>query len=267
MKNKIGFSICLGLAGILMLAGFIFISKTSLAQDKNVSKSKYDFSSLPIVDLQNDKLQPNEARLKRSSKFDIKEQAVDVEAFVIKEDSRSLIFAYPNSHAPIEPAFPVSNSDIIVLGQVLSAQAYLSNDKTNIYSEFEVLIDKTLKGENQTPAGNKVIVERAGGRIRFPSGNIITRPNILGRNLPNVGGKYIFFLKSNSDNDDSFSIITGYSLNSAKVMPLDFTPDGEEKFKSFSEYENYKNSDQNKFWVDLNNAIKKNSTSIKVGGE
>jgi hypothetical protein len=48
---------------------------------------------------------------------------------------------YIISHWQLDlPALPVVKSDAIILGEVESAQAFLSNDKTGVYSEFIVKI-------------------------------------------------------------------------------------------------------------------------------
>ena len=45
------------------------------------------------------------------------------------------------------PALPVAQSDIIVLGEVVAAEAHLSEDKTNDYSEFAVKIITVFKSK------------------------------------------------------------------------------------------------------------------------
>ena len=60
------------------------------------------------------------------------------------------------------PALPVKESEVILIGEVLSAKAHRSENKRGIFSEFEVSLQEVLKGQNAVE--KKVItVERTGG--------------------------------------------------------------------------------------------------------
>jgi hypothetical protein len=118
-------------------------------------------------------------------------------------------------------ALPVTQSDVILVGEVTDAKAYLSNDRVGIYSEFAIRADEVLKNGSPlliTPTGS-VVLEREGGRVRFPSGSV-QRYAIANQGMPQVGKRYLLFLKSIEDDQD-FSIITGYELNTGRVSPLD----------------------------------------------
>lgn len=116
-------------------------------------------------------------------------------------------------------ALPVVRSAAVVVGQVLKAKAFLSNDKTGIYSEFEVSVEQVLKNDNATPVfqGGSVTAERKGGRVRFPSGRLITYGN-RGQGMPKTGQRCVFFLERNAD---QYTILTAYELQAGKVRPLD----------------------------------------------
>src|SRR5258708_32167306 len=49
------------------------------------------------------------------------------------------------------PALPVPQSDAIVIGEVLGGRAYLSNNRSVVYSEFPVLVEDVLKNCSPTP--------------------------------------------------------------------------------------------------------------------
>jgi len=70
------------------------------------------------------------------------------------------------------PELPVSKSDMVIIGEVVDEQAYMSEGKDWIYSEFTVRVEEVLKNaSNLRPtAGSSIDVNRDGGRIRFPSG-------------------------------------------------------------------------------------------------
>jgi hypothetical protein len=119
------------------------------------------------------------------------------------------------------PALPVAQSDAIVLGEITDAQAHLSDDKSGVYSEFTIRIDEILKNDSQSSlaTGNNAVAERPGGKVKFPSGKV-QRYGIDKQGMPHIGGRYVFFLKSNGKGQD-FSIITGYRLRNMTVFPLD----------------------------------------------
>lgn len=120
-------------------------------------------------------------------------------------------------------ALPVSRSDEIVIGQIKGAQAYLSEDKTTVYSEYQVSIDEVLKssGMEAFGAGSTLVVEREGGAVRFASGR--TRQlRVIGQGIPRIGGRYVLFLKRGSEGQ-GYRIVTGYELRAGQVFPLDST--------------------------------------------
>lgn len=47
------------------------------------------------------------------------------------------------------PAFPIDQSSAILIGKVTSAAAYLSPDRTNVYSEFEVDVEQVFNSSTQ----------------------------------------------------------------------------------------------------------------------
>jgi hypothetical protein len=69
-------------------------------------------------------------------------------------------------------ALPVNLSDLIIVGDVLNGYAYLSSNKTGLFSEFAVSIVDVLKGMrgDTVKAGTRISIEREGGSIRYPSG-------------------------------------------------------------------------------------------------
>lgn len=119
------------------------------------------------------------------------------------------------------PALPVAQSDAIVLGEITDAQAYLSDDRSGVYSEFTIRVDELLKNSDQSPlaVGNLAVGERPGGKVKFPSGKV-QRYGIDKQGMPRVGGRYVLFLKSNGKGQD-FTIVTGYELRNGTVFPLD----------------------------------------------
>jgi hypothetical protein len=114
------------------------------------------------------------------------------------------------------PALPVKQSDAIVIGGVLTAEAHRSENKGNVFSNFEVKVDEVLKGLNLTP-GSVINVQRVGGFVNYPTGKKVLF-RLMGNGMPAVGERYAFFLNVL---DDDYRILTGYELGEGGVMPLD----------------------------------------------
>ena len=136
------------------------------------------------------------------------------------------------------PALPVALSDVIILGHVLNANAYVSINKTGIFSEFTLSIETVLKatGSDSVLPGANVSVEREGGRIRYPSGRI-RWIRFAHEGMPSIGGRYLFFLRRTGQ-EGVYVILTGYELRAGKVFPMDGVAAFEErKLPQFATYE------------------------------
>lgn len=143
----------------------------------------------------------------------------------------------------LESSLPSGQSIAIIVGQVVQAQAYLSEDKANVYSEFTVQIEDILKNDNTTPirAGDAIITERQGGRVRFPSGRV-EGYLVAGQAPPQVGARYVFFLGFNPYEAGTKSlagprgnmsrhILTAYEIREGRIYPLDTSTE-----KNFQEH-------------------------------
>lgn len=119
------------------------------------------------------------------------------------------------------PALPVAQSDVVLVGQVVEAKSYLSEDKTGVYSEFTIQIGEMLKdnGESQITPGSSLAAQRAGGQVRFPSGRSHLY-SVSKERMPQVGRRYLFFL-TRQEEGKTFQILTGYELNNGVASPLD----------------------------------------------
>jgi hypothetical protein len=106
-------------------------------------------------------------------------------------------------------------------GTITAGQAYLSNDKQNIYSEFKLKIQETVKAPNDryVRAGDSIDAQRKGGAIRLPSGKVLVRGN-WADSMPQVGKRYLLFLKYDPNTED-YGVLTGYQLEGEEVYRLD----------------------------------------------
>jgi len=123
---------------------------------------------------------------------------------------------------PSLPVLPVKQSDVVVVGEILEGHAYLSNDKTGVYSEFIVRVDQVLKNNGTLMPTCLIDVEREGGRVRFASGKIHSY-TIDKANMPQAGARYVLFLTKQGE-EHVYYLLTGYELRGDKIFPLDDLP-------------------------------------------
>lgn len=135
------------------------------------------------------------------------------------------------------PAFPLGQSDAVIVGEVTASEAHLSNDKRGVYSEFSIRVNGVLKNNRDTPlsVGDLVVGEREGGVVRFQGGRLFEY-TIFHQGMPRTGRNYLFFLSRNKQGED-YAIVTAYEFRRGQVVPLD-----ESAAFSF-----YKNSDEHEF--------------------
>lgn len=137
------------------------------------------------------------------------------------------------------PALPVLKSDVIVIGQVLTAEAHRSNNKMNVFSNVEVRVDEVLKGK--LSIGNVINVQRIGGFVKYPGGRKVLF-RLSGNGMPGVGARYAFFLNVL---DEDYTILTAYELAADGVVPLD----------NSTQFEVYKGVSEINFIASLRDAI------------
>jgi hypothetical protein len=120
------------------------------------------------------------------------------------------------------PLFPVDESDLVIVGKISNVAAYLSNDKSGVYSEFTIRADQILKNDasKKVKQGNSVVADREGGCVRYPNGQKVFYENST-KELPQVGREYVFFLTSDKKNPN-YEILTLYELNGTSVIQLDY---------------------------------------------
>jgi hypothetical protein len=125
------------------------------------------------------------------------------------------------------PALPVLQSDAIVIGQVKNSKAFVTEENTAVYSEFELKIEDVLSNDkcNALAPAEQITIEREGGRVKTSSGRIgISFTNGMG--MPRIGKRYLFFLTHKfpeaADKEESdFYIVTAYELRGGRVYPID----------------------------------------------
>lgn len=128
---------------------------------------------------------------------------------------------------PPPPLFPIDDSTLIVVGEVIKANAFLSNDKRGVYTEFTIRVDDVLKNSDSGKTGlKKVMADRAGGVVVYPGPQrVLYQDSDIG--LPRLGSKYLFFLKKD-DESPNYGIITSYDLDGSRPRQVENIPSFEE---------------------------------------
>jgi hypothetical protein len=188
--------------------------------------SKYS-AQLPTGEFQDNQIElapDQDRRVLRESRYkgtydEVKDPA-DTDPTGPTEDAVVLI----NDYAEKVDPFPASRSAAVVIGTVLSGKAHVSKDRTYVYSDYQIRIDKVLKQDpaSNLAVGGQLVASRGGGTIHFPSGHIRHYVN-HGEGSPAMGSQYLFFLVKPDIPEPEYEVIIGgaYELRNGKVHPLD----------------------------------------------
>lgn len=226
-------------------------NKRGNLRDKNLKPE--DVAGFSIASRYSKDVKP----LPRNNRRDEKAQSSSTTRNAQEEEQEMLppVLGAVSDHSPDAQPLPTDESDAIISGEVTNAQAFLSEDKTSAYSEFETRVGEILKNSDSVllASGESVDVLRGGGRVRLPSGEV---KNLGGGGwgAPRVGRRYVFFLKYDKPSQ-SYYIITGYELRDGKVFPLDGIPRYASENHQYRTYNKYKGVDEGKFFSDLRQAI------------
>jgi len=196
--------------------GTISLRQQTIDQD-DVPIANYN-GPLPADLKERDKRQKRSKR--RNMKLGPDTGVRDPKRFMITEERESSFGSF-ETHAPVEPAIPAAKSNVVITGEITKSEAFLTEDKTSIYSEFTVNVNSILKNSTSEVIhiGDSIIISRNGGAVRFSSGKVY-KTLFDGKPMPHIGSKYILFLSYEAEGKD-YPIITGYELKDGKILPLD----------------------------------------------
>jgi hypothetical protein len=176
------------------------------------------YSVGPLTDYSVAVPSPNDVlRLRRGQRYNSPDSPLPE----LGDQSDDGLVGLSSPHSYLDP-FPFSLSDSVIVGQVTAGQAYLSDDKRDIYSEFNVSVQQARtisSAERHIQSGDSVVAQRHGGAIRLPSGKVLFRA-LRDYSMPLVGKRYLLFLKYDPSTED-FHIITGYQLDGQHTYNLD----------------------------------------------
>jgi hypothetical protein len=195
---------------------------------KEQSKTPFwDFSKYPVVDLN----APESSDVSERELRKIKNKRYDNKPMVTMKPRPDSAFD-AGSHPEVRPpAIPFSLSTLVVIGEIVSSKASLSNDKKAVYSEYSVKLQTILKPDKDKDltTGEFIDVDRTGGIVQYPNGQKILY-YISNYPLPEVNARYLFFLTRDDDTNPNYSILTAYQLKNGVVTALD----GESDFRKLN---------------------------------
>ncbi len=215
-------------------------------QNESISKMRATF---PVVDYLQTSLQDADRRAK-SRKYNL--------APVLSPNTPGNVTeAIFNEWAEDLTALPIEKSQVVVVGTVVEARAYLSDNKQAVYSEFTIEIEKIFKNETgkKISVKDKMNAERQGGIVRFPSG-VEQWIFISGQGMPVLQKRYLFFLSYDSvgleQQKSDLSILTGYEIKDGYIYPLDNPGGGSHPIAT-----SYKGKDEKSLFDDLDKFLKR----------
>jgi|SRR5687768_8917118 len=215
-RRIIGFTLSLVLIAplVVLVTGARSPEHNTVANDQ---KRKFDENRFPIADFVAAEPSDPTERLKR----DTRGKKYNKSDWRVHPDTAADSTVRVDSVDPNLPALPFEKSSAVIVGQVTDAKAYLSTDKTGVYSVFTVQVNEVLKNSPKVPltTASSIEAERDGGRVRFPNGRLHLY-QINEQDMPGVGRRYVLFLTGGSDGR-VFEIVTGYELRDGQVDPLD----------------------------------------------
>ncbi|MFN2455570.1 MAG: hypothetical protein ABR577_15275 [Pyrinomonadaceae bacterium] len=185
--------------------------------------------SLPIADYETIAPSDSDERVKRHEKNKkYNKSRFNVSTFLTGKQG----VVFNDWEEGLDSALPTVQSTAIIIGEVADTKAYVSEDRTGVYSEFTIQINEILKNDSNLPlaVGGSFEAERQGGRVRAPFGHTVCF-FVAGQGVPRVRQKYVFFLGRNPreevninppiQRDMSRNILTAYELRGGQVFPLD----------------------------------------------
>jgi len=185
-------------------------------QERQPTEKELDDAATPIVDFNNPASSQSNKRSTKNARFKNQNFVTASVHPEIGEVERST----GDSSLVAATDLPVEQSDLIIEGKISDSQAFLSDDKTGVYSEFTIKVSKVLDANSglNVKNGDDIIAERIGGRVRYPSGQIV-RYNLSGQGSPMKSKKYVLFLKRSAEGD--YELLTAYELQDNKTRALD----------------------------------------------
>jgi hypothetical protein len=222
--------------------------------DAELSKKELDDAATPIVDYDASTANSETAnRIAKNGRYD--------GGNLVKADvGTRAVEVFIHAHYDWDD-LPFGYSNLVVEGKVTDSAAFLSNDKTTVYSEFTIRVTDVIKTSDGIAVNknDSIITERRGGRVKYSSGKVI-RYTLVGQGSPMVGKKYLFFLEDAQQGN--YNILTAYELQGNKVFALDGSHLTRRERDGLLPFDKHNNRDYKEFKKDVEKA-KSNPKSLQ----
>jgi hypothetical protein len=156
-------------------------------------------------------------RFERSARFD-DDSGSKRRLDISPEDPDPTVFHGASVYYTKQAPLPSSQSNAVVLGSMTGFQAYFSGDKTAIYTELQIHVEKIFKGQLRE-IGSAIVVDEGGGAIRLPDGRVAKQTRFPMETDVDVGNRYVLFLTFD-DKTQSFRIVKAWELKNGQAQPL-----------------------------------------------
>lgn len=154
------------------------------------------------------------------------------------------------------PPFPISDSQVVLVGQITTFQPFLSNDKATIYTELQLRIERVLRdSEVVLPGLTSITIPQLGGVLHLPSGKIVRQFVPPDENLLDVGARHLLFLNYDRKHD-WFGIVKAWELQNGRAKAHAQT-DVNDAGQGISKYDGM---DESVFLQEVQNAVNKAQT-------
>jgi hypothetical protein len=149
------------------------------------------------------------------------------------------------------PPLPVADSQVVLVGRVAAFQPFLSNDRTAVYTELQVNIERMFKDSESVVSGNSsVTIPQRGGALRLPGGKVVKQFVALDEKVLDVGARYLLFLNYDSKHD-WFAIVKAWELRNGRAKAQAQT-DVRDAIQGVSKYDEM---DESQFLQEVQNAV------------
>jgi len=155
-------------------------------------------------------------REKRGSSFD---DTTHTKKQVDAEDSEGTLSGHGMSVYRVRTdALPVASSDVVVVGQVAGFQPFLSKDRTAIYTELYVRVERVFKGSDALN-GATIVIPRRGGTLQLKTGRVVKGFAPQSEKSIELGTRYVLFLAYDQERD-WFGVVKLWELQDGRVIPV-----------------------------------------------
>ena len=248
MKNRKTIILIISLISVVLV--FALVTFKPYAQDRNINKLQTDVpEGAPAVNYFNQEPE-DEKRKAKSEKYNKAPDILPSDTDILMDGEGVWGLHWEQGLT----ALPVDKSEVVILGKVVDAKAFLSGNKNHVYSEFKIEIENVFKNssKHELEDGKYLRAERSGGIVRYPSGHTYGFW-VMSQRMPRVDRIYVFFLTSDfpdsGHHQKDLYLLTGYELRNGKVFPLD-NPDDRHPIVS-----TYQGKDESILLNDLRNSL------------